>query len=288
MLGRSDISLKNKQQESCPAGAFTQDAYEKPVCVVHSAHPLALRAIKDALSGDPSLCHSIKLYSNTSQPSKTDILVLDTCSVTTWPQVLKAWRFVGSRIIALISPDAPREQEELQMLYSGAQGVVTFAEDLGAKLSRAIHTIARGGLWITRAALTEYVRRTSFLLKAMSSRDLLITTREEQIIRLLRQGVSNKHIAAELNISERTVKFHVSNILKKYEIESRRELLAENPQPFSHFDVPATRMPPERALLPNQQHSLGARTYEIDTCRAEKTQSGNIKHFKNLENPLTS
>jgi DNA-binding NarL/FixJ family response regulator len=50
-----------------------------------------------------------------------------------------------------------------------------------------------------------------------------LTTREREIIRLLGVGKSNKEIAAELVISERTARTHVSNLLRKLHVSSRTQ-----------------------------------------------------------------
>lgn len=49
--------------------------------------------------------------------------------------------------------------------------------------------------------------------------------REEQVYRLVLQGKGNKEIGWELHIAERTVKFHVSNILRKTHARSRIDLV---------------------------------------------------------------
>jgi DNA-binding NarL/FixJ family response regulator len=57
------------------------------------------------------------------------------------------------------------------------------------------------------------------------------TPREEQIIPCLVEGFSNKEISQMLGISTRTVKFHVSNILRKIKVKSRRGIKAiKDPQ----------------------------------------------------------
>ena len=53
-----------------------------------------------------------------------------------------------------------------------------------------------------------------------------LTPREEEILRLLARGRSNKAIAAELGLSDNTVKYHVSAILAKLGAESRTEAVA--------------------------------------------------------------
>ncbi len=48
-----------------------------------------------------------------------------------------------------------------------------------------------------------------------------LTTREREVLRLLVEGHSNSEIAAVLFISHKTVRFHVSNILSKFAVDSR-------------------------------------------------------------------
>jgi DNA-binding NarL/FixJ family response regulator len=56
-----------------------------------------------------------------------------------------------------------------------------------------------------------------------------LTAREGQVLQLLMRRSTNKEISGVLGISERTVKFHVSNILSKLQLEDRRGLSFECP-----------------------------------------------------------
>jgi DNA-binding NarL/FixJ family response regulator len=53
----------------------------------------------------------------------------------------------------------------------------------------------------------------------------LLTGRESQVLQLLFRGLTNKEIACDLNISERTAKFHVCNVLNKLGLEGRKNML---------------------------------------------------------------
>lgn len=53
-----------------------------------------------------------------------------------------------------------------------------------------------------------------------------LTSRENDVLELILSGKSNKEIAAELTISENTVKTHISNIFSKYDVSSRAELIS--------------------------------------------------------------
>jgi DNA-binding NarL/FixJ family response regulator len=52
-----------------------------------------------------------------------------------------------------------------------------------------------------------------------------ISRREQDIVDGLLLNLSNKEIASKLNISERTVKFHVSNLLTKFNVQRRADLI---------------------------------------------------------------
>jgi DNA-binding NarL/FixJ family response regulator len=53
-----------------------------------------------------------------------------------------------------------------------------------------------------------------------------LTPREVEIVRLLRKGYSNKEIAQELGIAVTTVKWNMTNILAKFEVQSSKQLMA--------------------------------------------------------------
>lgn len=52
-----------------------------------------------------------------------------------------------------------------------------------------------------------------------------LTRREEQVFRLVIRGATNKEIAAAIGVSPRTAKFHVSNLLQKFGVERRTDLM---------------------------------------------------------------
>ena len=62
--------------------------------------------------------------------------------------------------------------------------------------------------------------------KSVRSR-VSLTRREEEVLSGLMKSLANKEIAASLNLSERTVKFHVSSLLAKFHVRGRMELVRE-------------------------------------------------------------
>jgi len=61
--------------------------------------------------------------------------------------------------------------------------------------------------------------------KRISEKKIFFTKREEEIVRAMKDGLSNKSIAQKLNLSPSTIKTHSNNIYKKVKVNSRAELL---------------------------------------------------------------
>ena len=56
-------------------------------------------------------------------------------------------------------------------------------------------------------------------------RELGLTKRQQQLVSLVASGSTNKEIAAQLNLSESTVKNHIHRLLKQLDVESRHEAI---------------------------------------------------------------
>lgn len=64
-----------------------------------------------------------------------------------------------------------------------------------------------------------------------------LSVRQDQVLAGITQNLSNKEIAAKLNISERTVKFHVSTLLQKFDVRGRVDLMLEAANILPHEAV---------------------------------------------------
>jgi DNA-binding NarL/FixJ family response regulator len=109
-------------------------------------------------------------------------------------------------------------------LRLGARGYVL--KGVGAsELVGIIRTVHEGGSYISpslAAKLLSDLNRGGTARAGDDLRDAL-TAREEQILRLVGQGLSNKEIGRQLEIKEKTVKHYVTNILQKLHLRNRVE-----------------------------------------------------------------
>jgi len=65
--------------------------------------------------------------------------------------------------------------------------------------------------------------RTAAASDPESPEELVLTSRELSVLRLVAHGLGNKEIAAELGISSHTVKYHLASVLAKLGVRSRTE-----------------------------------------------------------------
>jgi RNA polymerase sigma factor (sigma-70 family) len=117
----------------------------------------------------------------------------------------------------LIFSTFARDDEVLAALRAGALGYLQKSASRDALLA-AIRSVARG----ERSLPAELDQRLRVLMAEAE-----VTPREREILKLITQGRANKEIAADLAISEDTVKQHVSRILQKLRVNDRAQATAE-------------------------------------------------------------
>jgi DNA-binding NarL/FixJ family response regulator len=132
----------------------------------------------------------------------------------------------------LVNPDAPRvlvlttfDQDEYvyEAMRAGASGFLLKAVR-PERLAEAVRVVAAGDTLldpgITRRLIEEFVQRPRPGARAPEVLDEL-TERELEVTRLVARGLSNTQIAAQLFVSEATVKTHITHILRKLGLSDR-------------------------------------------------------------------
>lgn len=201
----------------------------RPIICIYSPHPIAAQKLRNAIEAS-EIASEIKTLCYRSQLDQLtgELLLLDGCCDDRWPELALQWQRTGSKLLILISPDEAYSRKQMQALFLGGSGVVPFSSEWEKELLQATKAVLDGTLWISHDVLTEYFRRTRYPRRKLIG-DLnwasCLTAREEQILSLLLGGGSNKELGNILGISERTVKYHVSNILQKTQVFSRKELI---------------------------------------------------------------
>ncbi len=135
----------------------------------------------------------------------------------------------GVKIVMLTVSE--REEDVAASLKAGARGYILKGVT-ARELVRVIESVYVGESYVTpslaASLLTEWRDRPDGATASTGPLDEL-TGRERQILELLATGSSNKEIAGEINLSEKTVKHYMTNILQKLQVRNRVEaaLLAQ-------------------------------------------------------------
>lgn len=132
--------------------------------------------------------------------------------------------FPQAKILVL---DRPQSQETIVRLLSlGIHGFLEHSQ-VSNRLVEAVLSAAEGRIYVAPDALAAYVQFAAGASRRAVAGSTVTTSREIEIIELVRRRLSNKEIAAILRIQESTVKFHLSNIFAKLQVTGRHDLVRQ-------------------------------------------------------------
>jgi DNA-binding NarL/FixJ family response regulator len=122
--------------------------------------------------------------------------------------------------------DSSQRDDVVEAFRYGAHGVFCGDESFDA-LCKCVEAVSRGQIWASN-------KEIRFLLEALSQpssqvsdrkNENSLTPREEEVVRLVSEGLSNKDISVQLNLSEHTVRNYLYRVFDKLKISSRIELI---------------------------------------------------------------
>jgi len=135
-------------------------------------------------------------------------------------EALTRLRAASPAVRALVFTAFDTDERILSAVRAGAQGYLLKGAPRD-ELFRAIRVVSQGGSLLQPVVASRLLQRMA--RPAGDDAPAALTGRQVEVLRLLAQGRANKEIAADLVISERTVKFHVSAILSKLGAGNRTE-----------------------------------------------------------------
>ncbi|MGC1291585.1 MAG: response regulator transcription factor [Candidatus Acidiferrales bacterium] len=130
-----------------------------------------------------------------------------------------------ARVLVLASKH--NDASTFEFLRLGVKGLLAYGQAT-KQWQDALPLVAAGGYWVPRSVLSRFVESIIGSRKSSMSRNKTpgtLSRREREVLESLLRNLSNKEIASQLNISERTVKFHVSNLLAKHGVRRRADLI---------------------------------------------------------------
>jgi two-component system, NarL family, nitrate/nitrite response regulator NarL len=188
-------------------------------------------AITALLSGEPSI-----VLAGTASPSEdivaaldaavADVVLLDAGSANTLQLAQNLLRErPDARVLGFAVDDAPAEV--IACAQAGLCGYVPSSASM-RELVTAVRRIAGGDIVCSPSIADGIFRhmRSASLRASPDVPERVLTRRQQQIVRLIGEGLSNKEIARRLALGDSTVKNHVHDILERLQVSRRGEAAA--------------------------------------------------------------
>jgi DNA-binding NarL/FixJ family response regulator len=172
-----------------------------------------------------TVLHAINVISRL----KPDVALLNTTLPETGGiEVIPPIRRETPKTKAIMLAAAMNETAIFKALKAGAKGYLSRNASV-SNLIKAIKAVQEGDVWVERKLMARFFEGEAIL---HSQREELggvtnpeLTPREQEILRYLAYGLTNKEIGQALFISEKTVKSHLSSIFKKLNVTRRLQAI---------------------------------------------------------------
>jgi two-component system nitrate/nitrite response regulator NarL len=156
-----------------------------------------------------------------------DILLLDYCMPKiSGMEVLQSLLESRNKVRTIVLSGALEDDAISKVFELGAHGVV-LKDSATSMLFKSIHAVMAGQYWLGRQSVSNLVETLKHYRNSAQKtkpKNFGLTPREMEIVRVVVSGYSNKEIAAQLSISEQTVKHHITSIFDKLGVYNRLEL----------------------------------------------------------------
>lgn len=195
-------------------------------------YPLLVEGIYKILESDKSI-RVVSKVSNVldlvqaCEGLNFDILLLDVdlqgLNLSKVLQILKKNK--TAKVILFVSSDY-NENMLINAIRSGIRGYLLKNAD-SSRLLKAIKAVNDGELWVERKMMIKVLEAFSSPRRGVKGSKSIydLTETETKVVKLVLGGCSNKDIAKNLFLSEKTVKFHLYKIFKKLSVKNRSELI---------------------------------------------------------------
>jgi DNA-binding NarL/FixJ family response regulator len=192
-------------------------------------HPVLLSGVCQLFSGSDefrvvAVGKSAQDVVDIAATSKPDVLVLD---LNMPGRVLEAIATVAgrgqdTRLVAFTASTCI--DTAIATLDAGVQGYVLKGSSI-EELTEAIRQVKAGETYVTPSLAAKLMERLRKASRPQSGTVVSFSRREEEVLRLLLRGCTNKEIADALSISDKTVKHYMTVLIQKLQVRNRVEVV---------------------------------------------------------------
>jgi DNA-binding NarL/FixJ family response regulator len=169
------------------------------------------------------------LQAVTSERPRIAVLSLNAAAdVSPTVMTLRRFHLSHPEIPKILLVDTCDRELVVSAFRSGARGIFPITDANLRLLCKCLLRVAAGQIWANTEQLSYLMDLISEVpsLRVLNSRGTsLLTPREEQVVALVAEGLSNREIARELNLSEHTIKKYLFRIFEKLGVSTRVELV---------------------------------------------------------------
>jgi DNA-binding NarL/FixJ family response regulator len=202
--------------------------------IIACAQPILREGLSRILEADKRIEISAKASDlldliKSCEDFKCDIMLLDVdlggLNHTKMLRLLKKNK--STKVILLLDSDY-NENNLLSAIRNGVRGYL-FRNTDSNQFIKSIKCVNDGELWVERKTMVKVFESFSISPKDKKSKGSTsiynLTETQTKIVKLVLAGLSNKNIAKDLYISEKTVKFHLYKIYKQFFVKNRSQLI---------------------------------------------------------------
>jgi DNA-binding NarL/FixJ family response regulator len=178
--------------------------------------PLRFVGLRSILESEPDFqVHPQELRSFQDHPTRYRVVLLGVQPNSALFDLVAKLRTTSPSTRIILTGGPQKDELILRALASGVSGYLDETATAEA-YKGAIRAVAGGSMWLPRRVMARFIERvTANPRSSLTENSGPLSERELQVLELLVNGLTNREIAGELGIEERTVKAHVSKLMHK-------------------------------------------------------------------------
>jgi DNA-binding NarL/FixJ family response regulator len=193
--------------------------------VIHIAavdqDPVRLVGIRSILDTALDFRLTVMPVSGIAADQSVDLVLVGNHSGVKFFETMGLLKAFCPNLRAIVTGSGSDDEKVLTAIRYGAKGYIDDSRST-SQLTQAIYMVHRGSVWAPRRVISMLIEGSDKLPgQRRRTTDSRLTHREEQVLRLLVSGCRNKEIGGYLGIRERTVKAHISKLMRKVGVKNR-------------------------------------------------------------------